>query len=178
MIGGYLRVQHVRNGEVLYDNIHHNGVTLDGLEGFVKETFSAEEFDNSKDFHIGMVDIQSFLSFAHTDTLPTNGWEEFTNYRAYQQNLTTLADSNLRAIVDNNASASSPTAIVSLTSRFGFFAPHGGTIVGFFLTKAESKNNTGDRLWATVSLGTSLTLSPGDDLFVNYVVDLDRVSIL
>lgn len=150
-----IKVELIRNGQVVWEDITHNGIVDVGINSLLDVTFRNQTQIAS--WYMGLVDNVGFSAFAAGDTMGSHaGWAESTAYSEATRPQWSPGAASGRAI-------SNGTAVE--------FSINGtATIKGIFLTSGSAKSGTTGTLWATAAFTSTVPVTNGDVLKVTYTI--------
>lgn len=150
-----IKVELIRNGQVVWEEVTHNGIVDVGINSLLDVTFRNQTQIAS--WYMGLVDNAGFSAFAAGDTMGSHaGWAESTAYSESTRPQWSPGAAATRAI-------SNGTAVE--------FSINGtATIKGIFLTSNSTKSGTTGTLWATAAFTSTVPVTNGDVLKVTYTI--------
>ena len=154
-VKGLWRVQQIRDGKVIYDKQHPNGVTNIGKDTILDVMFGAAS--QLTPWYLGFIDEAGYSALAAGDTMGSHaGWTEFTDY----------AEADRPEWVEGAASGQE----VTNGTPASFNITGSGTLKGGFLTSNNTKAGTTGILWGTALFSGDLPVSNGDIIKITYTV--------
>jgi hypothetical protein len=154
-LGGKVKMQHVRNGEVLQEIPFPNGIVDVGMNALLDIMFHGET--QIPTWYIGLINNSGFTALSNADTMASHaGWAEFTDY-----------DEGTRGEWTEGAAA---TRSITNSSAVVFTIDNAGTLKGIFVTSNSTKSGSTGTLWATASFAANLTVAPSDEIRILYSV--------
>jgi hypothetical protein len=154
-LGGKVKMQHVRNGEVLQEIAYNNGITDEGMNALLDIMFGADA--QLTTWYISLINNSGFTALANADTMASHtGWTEFVDYDEATRGEWTEGAAAARAIT--NASA----VVFTINGA--------GTLKGIFITSNSTKSGTTGTLWATAAFASNLTVAVSDEIRIIYTV--------
>jgi len=164
--GGIFNVEIIRDGETIFEEEFHNGITNEGKDFLLDVMFHEETAATT--WYLSLIDSVGYSALAATDTYDNidqagNGWDEFSDYGA-----------GSRIEWDEDA-ASGQSITNSAVATFNITAS--GTVKGGFLVGLGAAADTvGDHagdgiLWATGLFSSDQAVNNGDQIKITYTVN-------
>ena len=161
---GFFRIVHTRGGLVLTDVKVHNAIVNQGKNSLLDRFFRGVTPTNST-WDFGFISTVS-PTLAATDTIQSHGVWAIANLTTPTTTTFTGGTNGFQAVSSQSVSSvnsqplGTPATITTAGAINGLFlcsTPTGGVI-----------GSTGDILWSTVALGTSIVVAIGDVVYVTY----------
>lgn len=173
---GKFQIEHFRNGELIGQYDADNGVTNQGKNRTLDDTFNTGF--QSGTWYLGLIDNSGFSALAGADTYANinqvgNGWDEFASY---------TDPANSASAVSRPAwgQGSASSQAVTNSSVVVFDITGSGTVKGLFLvagstaqTKSDHTSGGNTVLWCTALFnGGDKVVASSDQLKVTFTVSL------
>lgn len=156
-VKGEYRVQIIRDGKIIDEEVIPNGVTTVGKTTILNVMFGSTS--KIADWYIGLIQDGSYTGLAAGDTMASHsGWVEFTGY----------SQSTRPEWDPSNASS---TSISNSTART-FSITTGDTLKGVFIADENTKTGNTGTLWGTALFSSDKVVTNGDSVKIIYTVSV------
>lgn len=146
--------QQYRNGELIDEDLCHNGITIGGKNSLFNVYFGAATQITA--WYFGLIDNSATTLNDTTDTMGSHAWAENTAY----------SESTRQQWSPGSASAGSITNGTAVT----FTINATGTLYGMFVVSNSTKSGTSGTLWSTAAFNTTKSVSNGDTVKLTYTL--------
>jgi hypothetical protein len=146
--------QQFRDGQLIDEEITHNGVTVGGKNSLFNIMFGAGTQITT--WYFGLIDNSATTTNDTTDTMGSHAWAENTAY----------AETTRQQWSPGSASSASITNGTAAT----FTVNATGTLYGMFVVSNSTKGGTTGTLWSTAAFNTTKSVASGDTVKLTYTL--------
>lgn len=186
---GRFHLKHIRNGEVLHDEICYNTITNEGLThlftvGLLNgkkhpgQTSATEALETA--WYMGLISNDNggaAMTFAATlthNSLATAGSIEFTEYAGVRKDWTGVAAIHSGGRGVTNAAGSAIAGASGVNQVTFTIDGNGGDVGGIFIASTDAQGaSTTERLFAIAPTSTpNIAVTPNDQILVSYTATI------
>ena len=155
---GNFKVRVIRDGNIIYDETHRNGIVDEAKNALLDTMFNAS---TQATWYCGLMATLTTLS--DSDTMASHaGWTEYTSY-----------DETTREVWNPDVAASKEIKNPSTAyCEFTIDDATNPTIPGMFICSDSTKSGSSGTLWCTSAFSTAPTPADNDVVQVQYVLTI------